>query len=142
MKIVKIIGHPVSVMCIYLLLIISGESIGGFYALYLMLGLPEGTSYALVSALGVGLMLIGYNVYRKRYHPLKPSFYVLADVVMIIGLVIFFQTTKGYNNGTFRQAVPLFSFALFGLCALCNVLLSVWLLIQNKGNNVKPISTS
>jgi hypothetical protein len=142
MKIIKIIGHPVSVMCMYLLLLISGESFGGFYVLYIVLGLPHGVPDAIVSTLGLGIMLLGYKIYRNKFHPVKPALYFLGDTVMIIGLVLFFQTTKGYNNATFHQAVPLFSFALFGLCVLCNVLLSVVLLSQNGKGNGKHLQVS
>lgn len=139
MKILKIVGHPVSVMCVYLLLLISGESFGGFYVLFILLGLSHGVPDTIVSTLGLGIMLLGYKIYRKKYHPIKPALYILGDVVMIIGLIMFFQTAKGYSYATFHQIAPLVSFALFGLCVLCNVVLAVMLFIQNSKSNGKPL---
>jgi hypothetical protein len=139
MKIIKIIGHPVSVMCMYLLLIISGKSFGGFYVLFIFLGLPHGVPDAIVSTVGLGIMLLGYKVYRKKFHLIKPALYLLGDAVMIAGLVLFFQVAKDYSNATFQQAVPRFSFALFGLCVVCNILLAGLLIIQNGKSNTKPL---
>jgi hypothetical protein len=131
MKLIKIIGHPVTVMVVYLLLLVSGESFGGFYALYILLGLSHGVVDSVVSMLGLLIMLLGYKTYRQRFHPVKPGLYLLADAVLIFGLVLFFRTTKGYNDATFEQTVPLTTFVLFGICVLCNILLSVLLLTQN-----------
>ena len=138
MKLIKIVGHPVSVMCVYLFLLISGKSFGGFYALYILLGLSHGVLDSIVSMSGILVMLLGYSVYRQRFSPAKPALYLLADAVMIIGLFLFFQTTKGYNDATFQQTVPLITFVLFGICVLCNILLSVILFTQNGKNNSKP----
>jgi xanthosine utilization system XapX-like protein len=131
MKVINIIGHPIAVMCTYLLLLISGQSFGGFYVLYILLGLPHGSPDAIISASGLGIMLLGYKVYRNVFNPIKPLLYFVGIVVMIFGLVFFFQSSKGYNNQTFHQTVPLISFTLFGLCALCNVLHSVGLFFQD-----------
>ncbi len=131
MKIVNVIGHPVSVMSMYLLLIISGESIGGFYTLFVFMRLFHGVPDAFVSALGLGAMLLGYKICRKEYHPIKTGLYLLGSGLMIIGLVMFFETTDGHNNPTFHKAVPLFTFTLFGLFILCNIWLAIMLFFQN-----------
>lgn len=138
MKLMKIFGHPVSVTCVYLFLLISGESFGGFYALYILLGLFNGEPDAIVSMLGLITMLLGYSVYRQRFHPIKPGLYLLGDALMLLGLFLFFQITKDYNDATFQQAVPLFTFVLFGICVLCNILLSVKLFTQGGKGNSKP----
>ena len=131
MKVVNLIGHPVSVMCTFLLLLISGHSFGGFYAIYLLFGLPHGVPHAIISVAGLALMLLGYKIYRKRFNPAKPALYIAANALMIIGLVSFFQSSKGYNDPTFYQAVPLISFAIFGLCVVCNVFHSIHLFFQH-----------
>jgi hypothetical protein len=135
MKIVKIVGHPVSVMFMYLFLLISGQSFGGFYALYILLGLSHGVMDAVVSALGLVIMLVGFYVYRNNFSLIKPALYILGDAIMILGLFLFFQTTKGYNDATFHQTVPIITFVLFGLCVLCNILVSVMLFSQNSKSN-------
>lgn len=135
MKVINIIGHPVSVMCTYLLLLISGHSLGGFYVMYILLGLPHGSPDAIISAAGLSLMLLGYKIFHKRFRPVKPVLYLAANAVMIFGLVIFFQSSKGYNDPTFHQTVPLISFSIFGFCVLCNVLHSLGLFYQHTKKN-------
>jgi hypothetical protein len=137
MKVINLVGHPVSVMCTYLLLLISGHSFGGVYVMYMLLGLLHGVLDAIVSAVGLAVMLVGYKIYRTRLHPVKPILYLVANAVMIYGLVSFFQSSKGYNDPTFHQTVSLISFVIYGLCVLCNVAHAAGLLLQHakKKNN-------
>lgn len=139
MKIVKVIGHPVSVMCMYLLLIISGESIGGFYTLFVFMRLFHALPDAIVSVLGLAVMLLGYKICRIQYHSVKTALYLLANGLMIIGLVMFFEMTDGHNDPTFYQAVPLFTFTLFGLFLLCNTWLAIMLFFQNMPGDSKNL---
>lgn len=132
MKLIKIIGHPVMVMCIFLLLLISGESFGGFYLIYFLIGLPHGVPHALLALAGLGVMFTGYKIYRNQFHIIKPLLYLLGSGLMILALVTFFAASKGYNDPTFHQAVPLFTFVLFGICVLSNVWLSVSLLLNKE----------
>lgn len=142
MKIIRIFGHPVSVTCVYLLLLISGKSIGGFYVLYILMRLRYGVPDAIVSSLGLVVMLAASMVSQKKLPPLKPTLCILADIVLIVGLLLFFQASEGYNDATFRQTVPLLSFTLFAACVLSNVLLSVILFGQGGKSDVKPVQTS
>ena len=135
MKVINIIGHPVSVMCTYLLLLISGRSFGGVYAMYILLGLPRGVPDAIISAVGLALIFLGYKIYRTRFNPVKPALYIIANAVMIYGLVSFFRSSKGYNDPTFHEAVSLTSFAIFALCVLCNILHSLSLYFQHAKKN-------
>lgn len=143
MKIIKIIGHPVLVMSLFLLLLISGEAFGGFYVIYVLLGLSHGVPHALLATGGLGCMLTGYKIYRRQIHPIKPALYVIGNALMILALVTFFSASKGYNDPTFHQTIPLTSFILFGLCMLCNLILSGNLFIRGmnqKDNNLKVAS--
>lgn len=138
MKILKIIGHPLTVMCVYLMLLISGQSFGGFYAIYILLGLPVAAPDAIVSLLGLAILLLGYNFQGKKIQSLKPLFYLLGDSALVVGLFLFFGVTKGYNNATFHQSLPLATFILFGLSLAANFALSLHLLRgkQTGRNNV------
>ena len=144
MKLIKICGHPVLVMSLYLLLLISGRSFGGFYAVYILMGLMGGTTDSILSLIGLGIMLLGYKLFRKQYHPIKSLLYILGNAVMIYGLVTFFRITKGYNDGTFEQTIPLISFTIYGVSVFCNLLLSVYLFFskgtQGKNNSLNVAS--
>lgn len=134
MKLIKIVGHPVLVMCFFLLLLISGEGFGGFYLIYLLIGLPHGVPHALLALAGLGAMFTGYKIYRKQSHVIKPLLYLLGSGLMVSALVAFFTASKGYNDPTFHQAVPLVTFILFGVCVASNAWLSVGLLLGKQEN--------
>jgi hypothetical protein len=53
MKVIQILGHPITLMMIFLIVLISGEAFGGPYIVYLVLGLPHGADYALTGVAGV-----------------------------------------------------------------------------------------
>ncbi len=135
MKLIKIIGHPILVLSIFLLLLISGESFGGFYLLYICLGLPHGVPHAIIAVAAVASMVVGFNIQKKQPGLIKPLLYLFGIGLMLLALITFFSDSKGYNDGTFRQTAPLISFGIFGLCVLCNVILSVWLFVQSPGKN-------
>lgn len=137
MKFIKIFGHPVLVMSLFLLLLISGRSFGGFYAIYILMGLLVGSIDSIVSLVGLGIMLLGYKLFRSHYHPVKSLLYIIGNSVMIFALVTFFKITKGYNDGTFEQTIPLISFGIYGVSVLCNLLLSVNLFFSKgiRGND-------
>lgn len=122
MKIINIIGHPVLVMSLYLLILISGESFGGFYLLYILMGLPFGAIHAVTALIGLCLVFIGYKIYRKKPSLLKPFLYILGISTMIIALVLFFERSNGYNDATFYQTIPLITFILYSLSALCFII--------------------
>ena len=141
MKILKIAGHPVLVMSVFLLLLISGESFGGFYVLYILLGLPHGVPDALLAVGGLAVMLLGYKIYRKQFSPIKPLLYLAGNALMIYSLFVFFRMSKGYNDATFHQTVPFISFVLYGLCVLCNLFYSIILFLnKNTPKNSHPLN--
>ena len=65
MKIIKWIGHPVIVICTFLLLITEGENFGGFYVLYLILALPHGALYAILASIGIASIVLGFNIQKE-----------------------------------------------------------------------------
>lgn len=127
MKIINIIGHPVLVMSMFLLIMISGEHFGGFYLIYILMGLAGGAPHAIIALAGLSLVFIGYKVYRAKPHLIKPILYILGIAVMILALVLFFEGSNGYNDGTFYQTVPIITLLLFGLASLCFMIHSFWL---------------
>lgn len=130
MKIIKIIGHPVLVMSLYLLILISGESFGGFYLLYILMGLPFGALHAVTALIGLCLVFFGYKVYRTKPSLLKPLLYILGISTMMIALVLFFERSNGYNDATFYQTIPLVSLMLYSLSALCFIINAFILVVK------------
>ena len=141
MKLMKLLGHPITVIIIFSLVLISGESFGGFYLIYLLIALPHAGLHALLGIAGIVTMLIGYRFTSSQLNWRKPIFYLTGICLMILSLYIFFQRSKGYNDNTFEQAVPIISFCLFGMCVLLNLFLVISLLLKVKRKDQIGLST-
>lgn len=119
MKLVKIFSHPIVVIALFCLTLVSGKHLGGVYLLYLLMAIPHGASYAMLAIAGIVLLLFGY--YKKNRKPTAwvPLLMGLAGISCMVGsLYLFFQNSWEYNADTFSQPVPIFSYILFGLAAL------------------------
>lgn len=117
MKILKWIGNPYLFVSLYLLLIIEGDHFGGFYLVYLLLAIPHGLSYSLLSIAGIAILLWGAH----RNGGLRLLLVVSGLSLMIIALTVFFST--GNKNDSFLPGIPLLSFILCGISA-CAMLLN------------------
>lgn len=129
MKLIKVIGHPVVMICTFLLFITEGENFGGFYMVYLLLALPHGALYALLAFIGILSIVIGLNLNQKPSYWIKPCLYLIGLTLMVLSLVDFFAT--GDQSDTFKQGVPLASFLLLCLSSLCFLALSFSLFQKN-----------
>jgi FtsH-binding integral membrane protein len=127
MKAIKILGHPVILMSIFLLLIIEGEEFGGIYLIYLLFALPHAAAYALLALFGLILVTIGLARNRGAS---KPILYLVGITLMILSLVVFFS--KGNKTATFHQAIPLLTFLLFALMVSCFVINAIKLLTNDQ----------
>lgn len=135
MKLIKAIGHPVVLICIYLLLVIEGDNFGGFYVLYLLLALPHAVPYSVIAAVGIGFMVVGFNLQGTHRLIQKSALYLLGFVFMITSLVVFFA--KGNKWATFELTVPLLSFILLGLCSVCFIISTIYSLWYSMHPKVK-----
>jgi hypothetical protein len=122
MKVIKFIAHPYTVITSFLVIIISGEHLGGFYALYILLGLPHGALHSIVGLVGIVLLIIVTRQKYKesrRYH-LRYFGNLAGAVLLILSLFLFFQRDKSnYNIGTFYQTVPQIMLTVFSIITLC-----------------------
>lgn len=139
MKLIKIIGHPILVMSLFLLILISGEQFGGFYLLYVLMGLPNGAPHSLIALTGLTIMLAGYKFHSTNFPKTKPLLFLMADLIMLIALYVFFTSSNGYNYSTFEQTVPLISLGLFGICVLANLILIILRFLKLQNKNAKPL---
>lgn len=120
MKLIKIITHPITLIISFLIIIISGQHLGGFYFLYILLGLPYGTVHSIFAVIGVAILLFNSYKYRGRFNYLIEPFLNIAGVILLsLSLFLFFYNDKDhYNYGTFYQAVPIVSLVLFALLSI------------------------
>lgn len=140
MKAIKILGHPIALMSMFLLLMIEGDNFGGFYLLYLLLAAPHGAPYAIVALLGLIAVFTGYKMQRGKFQVVRPVLQLVGLGLMLISLLLFF--VKGNKSETFSEAVPLFSFLLFAVIAICFLIRALLQLFQanlDKDQNLDTI---
>src|SRR5688500_13797368 len=127
MKALKFITHPYTLIISFCLIMISGEHLGGFYALYLLLALYYGGIHSLFVLTGIILLIVGKNINNKSKQNALPIILNIGGAVfMILSLVVFFYRDKdGYNYGTFDQVVPLISLAFFTMIVLLFIVKNV-----------------
>jgi hypothetical protein len=139
MKTVKILVHPVSLIICFLMIIISGQHLGGFYLLYLLLALPHGGIHALLGISGAILLLI--NHYWIKLSVNKYVFIFINAVgsfLLAMSLYVFFINDKEhYNYGTFSQTVPLITLALFGIVFISFFINNIWCLTRRVNSQGK-----
>jgi hypothetical protein len=122
MKLISIISHPVTLIISFLMIMISGKSIGGFYVLYFVLGLPYGQLYSIVALAGIMAILCAIYV-KSRRSRVKAIINLSGVMFLFCSVFLFFYNDKdGYNYGTFYQSVPIMSFLLFLMIAFCFLL--------------------
>jgi hypothetical protein len=121
MKIIRVLGDPRMVSFLFCLIIVSGESFGGVFLMYLLLALP---AFSIHSVLGVA-GLITINLKSKSGS--RTEWLILLGVLfMLSSICSFFLTDKqNYNRLTFVQVVPLVSISLF-LLSILFLFISVW----------------
>ncbi|MEI6949856.1 hypothetical protein V9K67_21900 [Paraflavisolibacter sp. H34] len=121
-----IAGHPRATIITFCLVMISGEAFGGPYLIYLLLALPHGGLYSLVGVGGILCLYIGHKIQGTKKHWVKPVLQLSGILLTILSLFIFFALDRRhYNYGTFEQTVPLVTLFLFGLSALCGIILAM-----------------
>lgn len=127
MKIAKLLSAPYMLVIAFLLLLISGKHIGGFYLLYLLLALPHGGIHALLALAGIACLLLTHKYCSWQHHGTIRLLGAIAGVALLAGSLLSFFTydATGYNDGTFEQAVPIASFVLAGCLALLFLLFNV-----------------
>ncbi len=121
MKTIKIISHPITLISCFLLVLISGQHLGGFYLLYILLGLPHGAIHSILAIAGIAIILFSNYKYKREFNYLIEPILNMAGVSMLsFSLLVFFvNDEERYNYSTFDQTVPVISLILFGIVALC-----------------------
>jgi hypothetical protein len=137
MNILKIITHPYTIIASFFVIMISGQHIGGFYLLYLLLGLPHGAIHSLLALSGIILLLISYNKFKKNRN------YMLGRVINIVGLILlllslfffFYKDKQHYNYGTFYQLIPQITLTIFSVLTFAFLLNNLLSIFKNGSKN-------
>ncbi|OLY95042.1 hypothetical protein BUE76_23305 [Cnuella takakiae] len=120
MKTLQFFTAPYLLISAFLLILISGEMLGGPYLLYLLLALPHGGIHALLAIGGILCLVLAHTQLNWAANGiLKLIANTLGVLLLTASLCSFFYNdTGGYNISTFEQAVPLGSMIITGLIAL------------------------
>lgn len=127
MKAIKIITHPVLLILSFLFILISGEHLGGFYLLYLLLALPHGGIHALVALVGISMLIFTYIKFnRENRYIIEAIINMAGAACLVVSLFLFFYNDRsGYNAGTFEQLMPQITLVLFGLLVIAFALFNI-----------------
>lgn len=131
MKLLKIIGHPITVTILFLIILISGRSIGGFYLFYLMIAVSNGLIHGILALIAVSLFLIAH-LPLKNNAVARSILDSAAVLCLLLSLYFFFHNdSEGYNSGSFSTGAFWITFSLFALAA-------IGLLVRDVGAFEKP----
>ncbi|HUC82473.1 MAG TPA: hypothetical protein VMR70_16320 [Flavisolibacter sp.] len=126
MKLFKILSHPYTLIFCFLFMLISGQHLGGFYALYILLGLYHGVLHSLLGFFGIAILFLSYHLLKKK-KTMQVILNVVGVILLFASVFFFFKNDKEhYNWGTFEQVVPMFTIVLTAFIGLCFLLGNFW----------------
>ena len=135
MKIINFITNPWTIIISFLMIIINGQHIGGFYFLYILLALPHAGDYAILAGLGIFLLLIGYYNQRIKNVTIQPIIYLIGVLLLHGSIFIFFYNDHEHTNyGTFYKLVPQITLILFASISISFIVkstLTIYKIITN-----------
>ncbi|WP_121356761.1 hypothetical protein [Flavisolibacter nicotianae] len=127
MKLFRILSHPYTLIFCFSFMIISGESIGGFYIMYILLGLLHGVLHSLLGFYGMLALIISYHLPLKRNIFIRQILNVIGIALLFASVFFFFQNDKAhYNWGTLEQGLPMFTLMFTALIAVCCLIGTFW----------------
>lgn len=127
MKFFKMLSHPYTLILSFMFILISGQHIGGFYAMYIFLGLLQGAVHSVLGFLGIIVLAATHHSVLSRTFPLRQVLNVTGVGLLFVSLYFFFMNDKQhYNWGTFNESVPLFTLFFAGFIALCFLVGNFW----------------
>ncbi|HNP25072.1 MAG TPA: hypothetical protein PKL37_23550 [Panacibacter sp.] len=119
MTLKNIITHPLAVMISFMIVLISGEHIGGFYIIYLLMGVTHGTIHSLLGMAGIALLVPGLLITQRKQASSIYLLNIIGAICMLFSLFLFFfNDEQRYNVSTFYQFIPFSTVILFCLLSL------------------------
>ena len=128
MKIFKILSHPYTLISCFLFILISGQHLGGFYVMYLLLALPHGGIHSLLAVAGIGILLLNFHQLRSRQNKMFSQSLDVLGLLLLVGSLLYFflNDTQHYNWGTFDQGLPMFTICFTSFIGLCFLVGTFW----------------
>ena len=133
----KFLGNPIVVVISFLVILISGEQFGGFYLMYLFIGLSHGAVYSIAGIVGIALLLLNIlqSKNANRSGP-KALINVAGTLSLWLSLFLFFYNDKSdYNISTFQELVPQLLMLIFIVTSIFFFFSNLLLLLRNSKNS-------
>ena len=142
MKILRLFGHPYTLIVCFCFILISGEHWGGFYVVYILMALPFGRLQSILALVGIIVLIFSYiNPYLSIGRITAQLLNILGVLSLLCSLVIFFKRdTAHYNWGTFYQAIPLFTLSFTAFVALCFLVNTFLTQSKKRPSKMPPLS--
>lgn len=120
MALVKIITHPVTAIISFLIIIIIGQHLGGFYLFYILLGITDFRIHSVLALSGMTILLFIRFKYKGKFNYLVEPLSNIAGIILLnLSIFLFFYNDmEHYNYGTFYQTVPLITLIIFALLSI------------------------
>jgi len=127
MKAVKIITNAYTLIVSFLVIMISGQHVGGFYVIYLLLALPHFAMHSILAITGIVLLLLIYHNKKNNASIKKSLLNIIAVLLLLCSIFFFFDNDdEHYNYGTFYQLIPQLTLILFGSISLVFILKNIF----------------
>ena len=137
-KLINIITHPLTIIISFLMIIIVGQDLGGFYIFYIILAIPHFGIHAMLAILGILILLINYYSLRKY------AGYLIHQLLNIVGVLLlalslytfFYQDPDHYNEATLHQVIPLIIIGIYFVFSTSFLIQNLLSVFKNRRNSV------
>lgn len=135
MKIILMVGYPLVLLTLFFLLVFEGASFGGFYVVYMLLGLKNSAPFSLWAATGTGMVLGSFLASQHGDRPWKSFVAILGIVLMVVSLFLFYESVTDAGSG--KLTLMIFPVCLFGLSGICFLITHVSYVAHKISNSGK-----
>lgn len=137
MKLCKFITNPLIPVISFVFILISGESFGGVYLLYLSIALTHGGMHSITGFSGIAFLLLSYFMSLQGGKKSISIWFNLSGILLMwISLFLFFYNDKNnYNISTFFELVPQIFLVIFFSISICFIVDNILCLFRDQRNN-------
>ncbi len=127
MKVFEMITDPLLIIFCFAFILISGENFGGFYGMYIFIGLQHGMVHSILAVMGIILFIISKLLFGGRFkRTVEPIINLTGITFLVISIVLFFtRDREHFNYPTFYQTLPLIILCLFALLAIIFIIRNI-----------------
>lgn len=120
---VKIVSHPLVILFSFLLLIIEGEQISGFFFQFLLTGNVWIKNFSIVGIIGLSVLFSSVLLRSNKFNTIRSYLSIIGVIMMILSLILFFAGDKTrYYFKTFHLTLPVLLLVFFVIISLVSII--------------------